>query len=462
MTSPVLHSFAAVAVLAHVLAAGALAQTSDERGGITVREVSLSTGYASVRLPPVTLGGQLPDDILEDDVITSGTAAIQWRHVAARTRYTLDLLGAYTARTRFPELNAPGADVVFGVSHAAGQRWRLGAGIAGTYVSSDVLGFQPSQARRIVDGAASFEDLAGTVALARSPSPDLTQAMLFVPIRQSLDESDLYGNRMVASNLRLAAAYAHSARLVTHLRGSYTTVRRVSSSREVGEVLPFPDSTAEGAGVGITYDRSERTQLLAALDWSRTSGVSADNVVAATGGYGWTGRKWFVAATLGVALRPFEIENAAPLSTDRSRTPAITYSGAIGYKFRTQTLLAQYSRAPHDEFGHGGRNPVTGFTGDVQAIDGSWAWSAARGQWTARSDFSWIRRPGNFSNIHTWLATVSVGRQLGSTVWLMGELLFDRHGSRLFEGFHLTREGARLTLVWTPARRPVVSGDSDR
>ncbi len=38
----------------------------------------------------------------------------------------------------------------------------------------------------------------------------------------------------------------------------------------------------------------------------------------------------------------------------------------------------------------------------------------------------------------------------------MGELLFDRHGSRGFEGFHLTREGARVTVIWTPhARRAV-------
>jgi hypothetical protein len=37
----------------------------------------------------------------------------------------------------------------------------------------------------------------------------------------------------------------------------------------------------------------------------------------------------------------------------------------------------------------------------------------------------------------------------------MGELLFDRHGSRAFEGFHLTREAARINVVWTRPRRPV-------
>jgi hypothetical protein len=66
-----------------------------------------------------------------------------------------------------------------------------------------------------------------------------------------------------------------------------------------------------------------------------------------------------------------------------------------------------------------------------------------------------FRGPGNFSYIYTWLSTTGLGRQLGPNLSVVGEVLFDRHGSRGFEGFHLTREGARLTLYWTPTRRPV-------
>jgi hypothetical protein len=120
-------------------------------------------------------------------------------------------------------------------------------------------------------------------------------------------------------------------------------------------------------------------------------------------------------------------------------------------------VLVQYSRAPHDEFGHGGVNTTTGFTGDVQAVTGSWSWIPPRGRWTARSDFSLTRRPGNFSYTYAWLATAGVGRQVGRNVRVMGELLFDRHGSRAFEGFHLTRSGVRLNLIWTFPRRRIES-----
>jgi hypothetical protein len=443
----------AVALLVRVFEQGALAQTNDDREGFAVRELSLSTGYGWVQLPPITLGGYLPNDVLHADLITSASAAIDWRRVTPRTTYTLELFGTYTARARYSKLYAPDANLTFGVSRTLGSRWQLGAGVANVIASSDQLASQPTQTRRLVENAASFDDLARIVAFARSPSPDLIQAALFVPISQSLDASDIDGNSMVSS-VRADATYVHSVRLATHFRGSYTTVRQMSSKHDPGQVPLSPDSTAESAGVGIRYNQTERTQLTAELSWSQTTGVTRDKVVSATLGYGWSGKKWFALTTMGAGMRPFPTPvAAAPLTTTSSRTPVIIYSGAIGYKFRTQTLLVQYSRAPHDEYGHGGRNTATGFAGNVQSVGGSWSWSPPRSNWTARSDFSVVRGPGNFSYIYTWLSTVGIGRRLTPNVQLMGELLFDRHGSRGFEGFHLTRQRARINLIWTRPRR---------
>lgn len=445
----------AVALLVPVLEQRALAQTNADRGGFAVRALSLSTGYGWVQLPPITLGGKQPGDVVDADLITSGTLEIDWRRVTGRTRYTFDLFGMYSARTQYSRLSAPATTLTFGVSQTLGNRWRLGAGVANAITSSDQLVYQPTQTRRLIGDARSFDDLAGTVALVRSTSPDSSQAALFLPISQSLAASDLYGDRTMASSVRAGATYLHSMRFSTQIRGSYTDARRISSRHDLVPTLTSRDSTAASAGVGVRYDRSERSQVTAALDWFQTSGVSADKVVVATVGYGWSGRKWFATATVGAA-QPFQAPVAsAPSTTVSSRTPEVVYRGAVGYKFRTETLLVQYSRAAHDEYGHGGRNVVTGFEGNVQSVVGSWSWSAPRSDWMARADLSLVRRPGNFSYIYTWLSTVGMGRRLRPNLWLMGELLFDRHGSRAFEGFHLTREGARATLIWTPPRRPV-------
>jgi hypothetical protein len=97
----------AVALLVPALERGAFAQTKDDRGGFAVRELSLSTGYASVQLPPITLSGYLPNDILNTDLITSGQADIEWWRVTPRTQYAFELSGAYTARTPYSQLTQP-------------------------------------------------------------------------------------------------------------------------------------------------------------------------------------------------------------------------------------------------------------------------------------------------------------------------------------------------------------------
>ena len=444
----------AAAFLLVLLQGSAGAQTSDDRGGFTVRELSLSSAYASVQPPPITLGGNLPPDILDVDLLTTGTAAIDWRRVTPRTRYLFELFGAYTAHTQYRQLSAPYGTLTFAASRWLGRRWRLDAGVGSVMASSDELMAPPTQAHRLARDARSFDDLSATVALARSPGPDRAHAALFLPITSSLVTSDVYGSRSLVSNTKAGATYRHSLRLATFVRAGYTSSRPIWSNGDPARMLRSPESRAASGGIGVSYDRSERTQLTVALDWSQTSGVSVDKVLIATVGQSWSGRKWFSAATLGAGI-PFQIRSAAEPSTAvASRTPELVYRGTIGYKFGAHTLLAQYSRAAHDEYGHGGRNVVTGFEGNVQSAVGAWFWSTPGSAWLARADLSVVRRPGNFSYIYAWLSTAGVGRQIRPSIRLMGELVFDRHGSRAFEGFHMMREAVRVTVIWTAPRRP--------
>jgi hypothetical protein len=445
----------AALVLMASLQSAAHAQTADEKGGFSIGQLELSSGYASVQLPPITLGGHLPNDALNADLITSGDVEVDWRRLAPQTQYLLVLTGRYAARARYTALNAPSANVTFGVSHTTRKKWRVKAGVADSIISSDELALQPTPAGRPVEGPRSLnEDV--DVAIGRSQSPNAAEAALFVPIDESIVASDVAGNRVMASSVRGEAAYAHSARITTFVRGNFTTIRTISSSNDVGTLLPHANSTTSTAGAGIRYQRSERSQVTVSLDWSQVSGAFVDQTLVPTVEYGWSGQKWFTAATAGMAIRPVQTPNVAePLTTNPDSSPAIVASGVVGYKFGSQRLLAQYSRAAHGEYGNGGRNIATGFEGDVQSVAGSWLWSAPSSRWSVQSDFSMIRRPGNFSYIFTWLSTTGIGRQLGPNVRLIVEAFFDRHGSRAYEGFHLTQEGVRLNFTWTPRRRSV-------
>ena len=443
----------AVVVIAVLLATrSARAQTTDADSGASMREARVSTGYATVQLPPVALGGIPPADVLTADLITTASMTIDWRQVRPLTKYTLEASGMYSTRARYSALSAPGGDVTGEVTHRAGTRWRLEAAAAGAVTNADQLAFRPTRSERLVNAAGSVADLAS--ALARSPDPDRTQAELFLPLRESLSASDVYGNRIFTWSARTQAIYSHSSRLAIDVHSNYTAVRRVSSNDDAGLVLPFSNSAASTVGAELTYDRTERSRITATVDWSQASGQYADAGIFATVGHEWTGRKLFAVASAGVAVRLVDATTALS-TTIPAPVPAIVGRAAIGYRFDGHTLFAEYRRASHDEYGHGGRNVTTGFEGNVQSFDGSWAWSVPHRSWTTHATMSLLRGPGNFTYIYAWLTTVEIGRELGHNVRLIGELLFDRHGSRAFEGFALMREGAQMTLVWTPRRRLV-------
>jgi hypothetical protein len=435
-------------MLAVARAAGA--QTAGSDSGVWIREARVSTGYASVQLPPVTLGGVLPTDVLTADLITTASMRIDWQRVGPQTEYKLDASGVYTTQAHYWPLDAPGADVTFAVIHNAGPRWRLEAIGDGVLANADQLAFRPTLSSQLVTAAGSVSDLANAVA--RSRDQDLTQAELFMPVRESLDTSDVYGNRITLWSARAEAIYTHSRRLAVEVRGNYTAVHRLSLNNDPGLALPFPDSVASSAGAELTYDRTEHSRITMKVDWSQASGAYTDGAVVTTAGYEWTGRKWFASAEAGTAFR-FVDTATTSATTIPDRNPAIVGRAAAGYRFRGQTLFAQYRRSSHDEYGHGGRNVATGFDGNVQGLDASWFWSPPRNRWTTQATLSILRGPGNFTYIYAWMTTAAIGRELGHDVRLMGELLFDRHGSRAFEGFALMREGARVSLIWTPRRR---------
>src|SRR5262249_38885124 len=152
--------------------------------------------------------------------------------------------------------------------------------------------------------------------------PDRAQAGLFVPLRQSLTASDVYGNRIFAWSARAEAIYSYSSRLAVEVHSNYTAVRRVASNDHSELELPFPDSAASTTGAELTYDRAERNRITATVDWSQASGAYADGGIVATAGYEWTGRKWLAEAAAGAAVRL--VDAGAAVSTTRpQRTPAI-------------------------------------------------------------------------------------------------------------------------------------------
>ncbi len=173
-----------------------------------------------------------------------------------------------------------------------------------------------------------------------------------------------------------------------YFRGSYTIARPISLEPRSAQVRSPPDSTPKApAWASDTTARNGPRSQRTSTGHGRPA-LLANKVLLATVGYGWSGRKWFTTATVGAALRPFRaadrraIDYASTAGCRRSFTAA-----PLATSFEPQTLLVEYSRAPHDEYGHGGRNTATGFKGNVQSVVGSWSWSLAARRWTGAVRF---------------------------------------------------------------------------
>jgi hypothetical protein len=86
-------------------------------------------------------------------------------------------------------------------------------------------------------------------------------------------------------------------------------------------------------------------------------------------------------------------------------------------------------------------------------VDGYWSWTPVRGNWGAEASIHQSRGLGNFLLINTWHADATFSRALTQRVRMNAVFLYDRHGSKGFEGFHLTRRSVNLGLAWNPDKR---------
>ena len=267
-------------LLMAVLEQAAHAQTNDDKGGFAVRELSVSTGYVFVQLPPITLGGKLPEGVLNEDLITMGTATIDWQRVTARTRYRLDAFGMYTARTFYPRLSAPAADVRFGISRAFGSRWRLGDRCLGPAFELGSTGTISRHRRGAVGGPGSFEDLAGAAAVPQIAASGSGPGGALRPNQhvacgiRSSRRPHVCIERQGGRELRAFREARNLPPWRLHDRAAGFVEHR--SSRDA---LVVRHRGRERVGVGVRYDSSERTQITVALDGSQTVRRYLENIV---------------------------------------------------------------------------------------------------------------------------------------------------------------------------------------
>src|SRR5262245_37369084 len=121
-TGIIMHKLAIPLVV--LLSVGATASAQGDVRGLVLRSVSISTGYTAVQLPPVTLGGFLPNDVFGADLITSSGVDLSWNRSTARTTLGASFAGTYTMRAKYPGMNSFGTNASLELTRRIGRFWR--------------------------------------------------------------------------------------------------------------------------------------------------------------------------------------------------------------------------------------------------------------------------------------------------------------------------------------------------
>jgi len=424
---------------------------AQNQNGLIVRSLSISTGYASIQLPPITLGGYLPQDALSADMITNGGADVSWARGRPLSMYAADLTGFYTQRAKYSKISSGGGAGSFSASHALFRRWEVSLSGSKFIANSDQLSFLGSSTGNLIAGANVVDALALARSVRPKDNPDIAQASLFGPIRESLAANEAYGFELTGQGASGSVSYARSGRFSAFGSFGYSNVRELRSSGEPGVVSGFPNSTAQLASVGITKSLTRRSYMTGAVMRNQSTGVFIDSTTSALVGYGWTGRKLFVSTTWGVGLTPVKTPKLAEglqiAAAARSQVPAVQYLVAIGYKTRTQVFLGKMNRNINNATGYGA------LWGKQLNGGAGWYWTPLRTKWTVGVSYDGTRGLGNFTYINSTLVSAILRRSLGTHSHLEGSFFYDRHGSKGYEGFHLTREGFHVIYTWSPGKR---------
>jgi hypothetical protein len=129
---------------------------------------------------------------------------------------------------------------------------------------------------------------------------------------------------------------------------------------------------------------------------------------------------------------------------DDSTGPQPVGGASIGFRTRTQTLLASYERSVGDAYGYSAEA--------TSNITAAWEWRLGQ-SWWLESDVTWSELPGAGIDMTSWRATAGLGRALGSRTALLMQVAYLHYSGHLESSpFDSSQVGVRLSFIWNLQR----------
>ncbi len=428
-------------------AGGVFAQEPDAAGnsaGLWFRSASVGTGFANVKLPPpLQASGALPLDALNQDLITSLGADIDWQRQYHGSSWAIAYSPSYAARVRNSNLNSLGHHLTFSNTQQLGKKWSFGIASNLNLITQEQSQFLPIRTSALSSTQSSFDDLSQGILTGQSSNAAVNSALQTPALVESLGRTLFYGNQVLTTIANASISYAYSQRLSIQGSVGISRMQSIGKTNEPGAIF-FPNVMQGSANVSVNYSLSPRTTIAGSVNTVRSlaGGLHGYGQVI-NGTFSRTmSRRWFMQTSGGVG---YTHQTSATATRAPGSKPAYTESATLGFKTFAHTITVSHYRGFTDGFGFGFDAVWTNTVG--------WNWQEPGRRWTLSAAFAQVRAPGNFSSIYSFLTSTTFSRALTRGLSLTASYVWDRHGSKGFEGFSMTRNTVQVGIFWNPNLR---------
>jgi hypothetical protein len=327
-----------------------------------------------------TLSGS-PGTPLPSYTSVSGFSASVGLHVGgvegARSNFSLIYSPTFSYTTYGQSSSQLAHTLAFSWSRKLAPQWQLSVSASGVEGAFDQFLFSPTNAQNVASLVGTAQELAGQFLTGQSSNPSIaagTGAAATVTPQVQL----FYGDRILSAMTQVGLSYSHSPRMTFGITASGSRMQHLKTSSSLGSDYFFiPENTNVGFGGSFSYLLSERTSLMGSVQYGRgMSSIYNEQSGAALMGLGRKlTQNWFTdfAAGGGYIL---PIQSTASTSAN-GRGKQWEANGKIGYRSRTNTLVASADRSLSDLYGAGAAATL--------ALSGGWNWRKPGRKWALQA-----------------------------------------------------------------------------
>ena len=410
---------------------GLTVDTEIRRNGFDIYSVSGATGYSSY--PGAFSASNSLQSGSQGGYSSLASLSTGFYHSGAKLKFASRYTPSYAGTYYSSSLNSFNQSLSVEMIARLSSKWAYSLSISGDDVTVDQFLFRQNGLSQIVAGPGSIDDFAATIIGGAAPRLSASPQTL------------VYGTRILSFGFNSGLSFRPSTRLSVNFTGGATRSISRTPANDLAQPV-IPRSTAEHAGVGVSFSLSPRTEIGVQTEATLTTSPVGDfRSFSYTGTFGRKlGTHWFTSVQAGLSNYQF-VDTRVSLPSGAS----IVASGTMGYKDRGNAWAVTYNRMVGDLYGLA--------SSSSSSVFGSWNWRRPGSKWGMQA-FGGQQRliGGPGGGITIWHGSAGLSRAVSRQASVS---LAYGYMSDIVAPVLLIQNGVahsvRMTVFWIPRHHPL-------